>query len=128
MEKISIDGNGGFDGWQAETMNIPGQSAWILLLSVNDPTTAVEEPENIQGIKLAPNPAHTSFNIIFDQPTNQSRQVRIYSSSGVLFFDGTINQYTLEVQTSTWPIGLYFVQVKSERGVETGKIFIHDSQ
>jgi hypothetical protein len=125
MGKITVDANGGFPVWAPDFFDLAGRSSWILLLSIQNPITGISEPASIDLLKLIPNPSNGSFKIVMHQTTFDEKRVLIFTSSGRLFYRGTIEGNETNIRTDNWPAGIYFVQVLGDNGVETGKVIVN---
>lgn len=124
LGKITIDDHGGFTGWHSDINNLTGRSAWILYLSAENPITAISEPGSIEQIRLTPNPATASFQIMLGQNADANTQVRIFTSAGKLYFEGKMQGNKMDVRTSDWPDGIYFVQLSTVNEFKIGKLVI----
>jgi alpha-amylase len=124
MGKITVAANGGFSGWHSNTTTLSGRTAWILLLSVENPITAITEPGIDNSILLKPNPAGESFQISIDQHTSPKAQLQIFNSTGQLFFKGKMEGDDMVIKTSGWPSGIYFVQLADAKAIKTQRLIV----
>jgi hypothetical protein len=124
MGKITISVEGGFTGWHSINNSLSGRSAWILLISVENPITSTAELSADESFLLKPNPANESFQISLDQPTSHNSQVKIFTAAGRLFFQGKMEGNELTIKTSEWPSGIYFVQVADDKAILVKRLIV----
>jgi glycosidase len=124
MGKITVSANGGFTGWQSNSNNLTGRTAWILLLSLENPITSTVVPGHDNSILVIPNPASESFQIAIDQNTIAKAQLQVFNSAGQLFFKGKIEGTEMMIQTNGWPDGVYFIQLTDEKSILTRRLII----
>ncbi len=122
--KITIDDHGGFAGWHSNENSLSIRTAWILSLSAENPITAIAEPGSIGKLRLTPNPATDSFQIMLAQNADANTQLRVFTSSGKLYFEGKMQGNKMDVRTSDWPDGIYFVQLSTVNAFKIGKLVI----
>lgn len=81
----------------------------------------IAQPE----LTLYPNPASTSTRISWDSEM-EANSVEVFNISGQQVMSITLNgsQNTLEVQLTDLQKGMYTVQVKGQRGIQTGKLMV----
>ena len=113
--KVTVNAEGGFTGWNSALENLSGRTSWILFLSVEDPTTAVENPDVEANIQIMPNPAHDSFQIVLND-TYQDVYIQIYNTAGALVFQMKTVNDNETIQTHQWARGMYVVQVLDAEG------------
>lgn len=70
-------------------------------------------------IALYPNPAHDILNIKSD---TLIRRVSIYGSNGSLLLNSELHKYAATIDVSGYNSGVYFVQVKTDSGLQTFKV------
>ena len=79
--------------------------------------SSVEGPEYLQAVAY-PNPCSES--IRFDWDGNlQGADFTVFSFSGQTVAQGTINDAFLQLETSEWPTGSYFIRLDHAKGVRT---------
>ena len=79
--------------------------------------SSVEGPEYLQAVAY-PNPCSES--IRFDWDGNlQDAEFTVFSFSGQTVAQGTINDAFLQLETSEWPTGSYFIRLDHAKGVRT---------
>jgi predicted esterase len=88
----------------------------------------ITDTELIQSITISPNPVHTQFNLI--GTLNDITELNIYSSTGSLVFNTTINPSKGDHYTVTLPFGLssglYFMILETKGDFLTRKFIIQD--
>ncbi|TNE69098.1 MAG: T9SS type A sorting domain-containing protein [Bacteroidetes bacterium] len=82
--------------------------------------TATVGTEDLQApafdFQLFPNPAQTSVWIGLDRPATEDMAVAVYNSTGQQIRDARLDRGAerLLLQTTSWPAGIYFVQVQGK--------------
>jgi alpha-amylase len=115
MGKITINAEGGFTGWDAGTNNVGAYASRLLLLSLADPTTSVEQPVATATMQIMPNPAHDSFEVSIND-THRDVNISIYTTAGVLVFQKKNVDENIVIQTSRWAPGMYIVNISDAQG------------
>ena len=118
--KIVINEDGGFNEWQSTSESIGGRESWILLLSLTNPVTSIEDPKNVISIQVMPNPAHDSFEITLND-IDGAHSIQIYNAAGVLIHQQMNVEERLSIDTSSWAAGMYIVQILNAKGKMLGK-------
>ena len=124
MGKITVSANGGFAGWQSMNNSLPGRTAWILLISVENTIISTSDLSSDESIQLIPNPASESFKIAIKKNTSHSAQVQIFAVSGQLIFKGKMDGNEMMINTNDFPDGIYFVQVTDENAIAIQRVII----
>ncbi len=72
----------------------------------------VEDEESVAKIDITvyPNPTDYKLNIKLNNPLNEGIAVTIFNVQGKTIYKGTL-EYDLEINTTPWPAGMYFVLV-----------------
>lgn len=122
--KITINENGGFAGWHSDIKSLSGRTTWILLVSIENPVTAISEPLTYHPIKVTPNPATDSFQITLDQNEFSNAYVQVFSSAGISVFQKKMIGYKMNINTTGWAAGIYTVQLKGENELEIGRVIV----
>ena len=84
-------------------------------------------PIQISIDNIYPNPFNPSTTIIYHVPSNQNIEVNIYDLKGKVIetlvnsFHG-IGNYALDWNATSWPTGIYIVELKGNSKVITKKI------
>ena len=91
----------------------------------NSIITGVDEAEFGNNIILFPNPNDGNFTIV--QCKNiQTLDILITNELGQKIFETKISDAKSEIDLSNHPNGIYFIQIKSEKGIATKKITINE--
>jgi len=112
-----------------------GQAATIPTIDTKDTansweaTVANEEIEkDVQELSVFPNPAIEKVNINFDYDSAEKLSITITNSVGQEVYRNNNNVVTgkvnLEISTSTWSSGIYYIQFQSERGIKTERLSV----
>ena len=96
-------------------------------LHVFSTTTDVEEV-NVKNLNVYPNPLQDIFNITFTSTTQQDLKVRILNIIGKEVYTDNLEEfvgkYTKEINFSTYPKGIYFLEINSDKGVINKKVVL----
>jgi len=82
---------------------------------------------NTHHISVYPDPAHNEVTISYDlNSTNSSVLLKVCNISGQVQYSmpESINAGKIEINTITWPRGMYFIQLVTANGTEVQKIII----
>ena len=109
--KVTINDQGGFDNLQITGQSLTGRQTWILLLSVNDPTTGTTTVSVNRHFAITPNPAQDYFQIDMNDRLNGNMQVRIFSADNKLVHTDMMVSGKILIHTDRWPEGVYFIQL-----------------
>ena len=109
--KIVINENGGFSNFQITGNVLVSRRTWILLLSVQNPVTSINELNTSGAIILSPNPASEYFQIEKIDGSFENVTVRIFSSDGKLVYQNMVTTDRFDINTSGWQKGVYFVHL-----------------
>jgi hypothetical protein len=112
LGKITINADGGFSG------------AWIVLLSEQNPITAISEPADSDPLKVFPNPANGSFYIKLNEHQTGPVEIQIQNAVGQVVFQKWMYEPSMEVGTRGWTAGLYYVQMSGANGLSSEKLLI----
>lgn len=113
--KVTINALGGFSDLQISDQSLASRQSWILLLSVEDPTTGTTEIFSNAKILLTPNPAQDYFQIDFTDNFEGNMQVSIFSADSKLIYTDIISSATTPIDTDTWGDGVYFIHLTNGR-------------
>lgn len=113
--KIIINSDGGFSEWNSALENLNGGASWVLLLSLTDPTTSVNNPIAPTNMQIMPNPSHDYFQIVMDD-SDSDHQLRIFNAAGVVVFQTNNFAGHTTIHTNRWARGMYVVQVSDSQG------------
>ena len=91
-----------------------------------DVIIATEDILNQNEISIFPNPANDLINIGFTKPVKEEIIVRIFSVQGKLLAERMVknSQDLIQMQTSRFANGIYFVQVRTEDQMMTERVTI----
>ncbi len=119
MGKVTIDARGGFVDWQPNGRTMSGRTAWILSLSAGNITNVSNEFTSSR-LRLLPNPTREEVQINWEPMDQGAAQVKVFTTSGQLFYSGKMEQGQMKINTSGWPAGVYVLQVSDgiRRGME----------
>lgn len=114
----------GYTGQTVTTIN-PKEK----LGSLEAPPVATDEIEkDLQELSIFPNPATENFNINFDYQGVDQLSIVVVNSVGQEVFRNDNNIITgdvnLEISTSTWNAGIYFIKFQSEKGIKTERLSV----
>jgi uncharacterized delta-60 repeat protein len=94
----------------------------ILFIRINGAgTVSIDEPNAHSALVLYPQPTNETLRIESANPINT---VAIYSSTGQLILNENVYQVRHSLNTSTWPDGVYTIQVKFANGDHEAKRII----
>ena len=91
-----------------------------------DVMIATEDILDQNEISIFPNPANDLINIGFTKPVNEEIIVRIFSVQGKLLAERMVknSQDLIQMETSRFANGIYFVQVRTEEQMMTERVTI----
>jgi hypothetical protein len=76
---------------------------------------SVEQPINISGVSLFPNPTNSIINIIINNEIDGSYKIRLYNSTGSLIYSNTynktLNEVSYNIDLYSYPQGIYFISI-----------------
>jgi len=82
----------------------------------------IEEVSDSQEIKIFPNPCDKLFTITSSESINR---IRLLNTQGKAVFSKTLPSYREQVITSSFPNGIYFLEIQSGQSTKAAKIIIH---
>jgi hypothetical protein len=109
--KITINDQGGFSDIQISGHTLVGRGSWILLISAENPITSIDETQPKSKIHLTPNPAKDYFQIERADGNIESMQIQVFSADGKLVYKNLMSSDKLQIETSGWQSGIYFVHL-----------------
>ncbi|MFK7775234.1 MAG: reprolysin-like metallopeptidase [Saprospiraceae bacterium] len=91
-----------------------------------DVIISTEDVLDQNEISIFPNPANDLINIGFTKPVNEEIIVQIFSVQGKLLAEKSVknSQDLIQIQTSRFANGIYFVQVRTEGQMMTERVTI----
>ena len=101
-----------------------------MLKLISNPGTLIRvEDENstaITDLEVYPNPSRDIFNVTFVSDEVQNLSISITNVVGEAVYTADLNQFvgqfTKEVSLATYPKGVYFLQITTDKGVVTKKL------
>ncbi|MGB2685365.1 MAG: T9SS type A sorting domain-containing protein, partial [Olleya sp.] len=83
-----------------------------------------ESPTEISGIKMYPNPASQTFNLV--SHSNETVDVRVFNALGkLMFFKKNLNLIeNYKIDISQYQTGFYFVRINNQNGIFTYKLIV----
>ena len=105
-------------------INKPGWTAeWVIA------NTAVEDTEaGFDQLLIYPNPAENLLNVSFSLEQNQSLNIRLISATGTVVYSenraDASGNYINTIDLSDFAKGVYFLNIKGDRGTITEKVVI----
>lgn len=112
---VTINNQGGFSNLKLSGQMLAGRSAWIWLLSPDNPVTNTSEPSSTGHYRLTPNPAYDHFRIERTGNHTGNAQIRLFSADGNMLLQQPMTSDTLQIHTAEWPAGVYFVHISDNR-------------
>lgn len=87
--------------------------------------TGVETPFN-EYLRMYPNPADATLNLILPSPVNKETPIRLFDSFGKQVFTGTfrVGNDTKTITTKEYAAGVYLVEVSTAEGLIRKKVMI----
>lgn len=83
--------------------------------------TSIEKALETNGLHLYPNPGHGLFYLEIDKPSNESCAIEIINCMGVSVYQQNSQESKLALNLGFLPDGIYWILVKTEGKVITGK-------
>ena len=117
MGSITINENGGFNGWESSTTGIEPRATSILLISPDKPVNTFNLNREEPSFLLYPNPTNQEINIQMEGPPSQNRTISIVSANGLTVYKGLVKGESLTIPTGDWVQGVYFVQVQVDGNI-----------
>ncbi len=111
MGTISINGYGGFDGWESASTGLASRTTRILLISADNPVNTKNLNRAEARFQLFPNPTDQDVTIYWEGEPLQNGIATVISANGLPVYKGVINSESLTIRTSDWAQGVYFVYI-----------------
>jgi len=88
------------------------------------PIVGISESNEVNSIRVSPNPFNTILNISFENPTNAQLFFRLYNSTGKMVKCFAMDQSPLTIETNSLVTGLYFYDVSNQSNIkiDSGKL------
>ncbi|MBI9039681.1 MAG: T9SS type A sorting domain-containing protein [Bacteroidales bacterium] len=90
------------------------------IINVTKGSFGVENSTN-QEILIYPNPASDVLNIASN---NKIKHIEILNFIGQNFFNKKLDNNNIEINTSAFKSGIYFIRIETENGLKTKKVTI----
>ena len=104
-------------------------STWSPLIYWTQPGTLIRldgEGDAITDFEVYPNPSRDIFNVSFVSDEVQNLDISITNVIGEAIYNADleqfVGQFTKEVSLATYPKGVYFLQITTDKGVVTKKL------
>lgn len=108
-----------------------GEGGWIgitpfqIILDASETTVSIDNLIDEASIKIYPNPAQHRLQLDLTEINSQNSLVRIFDVQGKLVYQNNLsNTGVAEITIADLTDGLYFLQLKMEKGVITKKIVV----
>lgn len=75
-------------------------------------------------IKIFPNPASETFNILLEHPVPQDLNVRVFNAIGALVTEQQAQGHTLHLNVANWSSGIYFIEILAGKEITTRKVVV----
>ena len=116
-------------GYTGEAATIPTIGTKEKLGNLEAPPVATEDIEkDLQELSVFPNPASEIVNINFDYQGVDQLSIVVVNSVGQEVFRNSNNVKTgkinLDISTSTWNAGIYFIKFQSKKGIKTERLSV----
>ncbi len=90
----------------------------------HDPTIGISEYESVKpSFEIFPNPVNHELKVRFHDLKNLSSVLYVYNSLGELLLRKKVNDELMEINTGSFPGGIYFLQLNTEK-YSFGKKFV----
>src|SRR5690349_12664200 len=90
-------------------------------------TSSINNISRAASLKISPNPATNLVNIPLDELKNQSAVLKVSAVDGMVIHEEQIPAKAaprLSVDVSSWPKGIYFVNLQSDKVRRTGRFVV----
>ena len=124
--QVEVHAQGGFSNLQIAGQNLGSRDTWILLLSADNPLSSTFETEAPGKIRLPPNPAQGYFQVARTDGVSENAQIRVFSADGRLVFQQLMSSDNLQIKTTHWRPGVYFVQLSNGKENVVERLIMND--
>lgn len=124
MGTLTINENGGFDGWSISTTGLGSRETKILSLSVDNPVSTLDRKPAALSFLLYPNPARRVVNIHNETGVSQRGVVTVISANGIPMYESVMDGASLTIPTHDWAKGVYFVRILADGTMTTKQLVI----
>ncbi|MCB9081928.1 MAG: T9SS type A sorting domain-containing protein [Lewinellaceae bacterium] len=116
MGTLEVDAQGGFANWQPG-QDLAGRTTWVLRIAEDSAVSAIDQKiDDPAAVHLVPNPANEQVRVLRRENASGKAQVDVFSSGGRLVFQAQLIGSLLELETRSWPAGMYWVRVTDKGG------------
>ncbi len=105
-----------------EEVIVTGSNNAVMVDLGDDTTTAVENPDLSQNIKIFPNPTPNTINMTINDL--QAQAVALYNTVGQRVLARQIATSDVQIDVRHLPSGVYLVSVQTEKGIYNEKIIV----
>lgn len=91
---------------------------------INKLNTSISSNPKAQELRVFPNPAVTSINVYFENPTSKNFNIRLIDITGKILTEKWTNANYMAIERGKLKSGMYFIEVKSETNVSKTKVFL----
>lgn len=96
-----------------------------IILKTTGIAVGISKINNNLNCDLFPNPSNGKFEIIINDKTSKKNNISVFNSSGEIIFKEETDKNNVVVDISNNAKGIYFVEVKNEKGITTEKIVVN---
>lgn len=115
-------------GYTGQAATIPTINTKETIGNLEATVSNDEIEKDVQELSIFPNPADERVNINFDYKSFEQLSIVIVNNVGQEFFRNSNNRISgkvnLQVSTSNWNSGIYFIKFQSEKGIKTERLTI----
>ncbi len=121
---VEVGSNGDISVLSTSTDQNTGETYFYLLKTDSTGSLTTSLPENkFKNLHIGPNPANDKI-ILTGNDDFQKLSIQITSISGKVISEFSSNENKIQIATDHFPEGVYFLQIISEKDVQTVKKFI----
>ncbi|MFK8007545.1 MAG: T9SS type A sorting domain-containing protein [Saprospiraceae bacterium] len=117
----------GYTGQDPNNIHTP-QSNETVGTNLGNTVSNEEIEKDLQELSVFPNPTNEKVNINFDYQGVDQLSIVVVNSVGQEVFRNATNvnagKANLEISTSTWNAGIYFIKFQSEKGIKTERLSV----
>ena len=118
---ITVDNDGGISNLSLSNAPLSARMTRVLLLSEENPLSSFAVETTADLIELSPNPGSEFIQIVWKDPAYPKGKISVTSTMGQLMYETYNTDANLEINTSDWPNGIYFIQAIQNGERETIK-------
>ncbi len=112
-----------FDNEYTQAFNqtvFPETDGRFSVLNVTKGSLGLMDNANLE-VSIYPNPASDVLNIVSN---NSITRVKVLNFVGQIMLDNIVNETSLNINTSAYQSGVYFIQIETANGIKTEKVTI----